>query len=157
MKNTECNIIKKCRKLCSLIILAIIISSTAAAQNHLTAAVPEEFRNSLELEILISVSDKLETELEVKAAPFARRLHYMKTGGSDITACLLKNKEREEELYASSIFQCEIIRSNSNQRFRLTAIRITCHIEGVFYSGYNKQTKVIIGSTFITDMKWHFY
>ncbi len=96
--------------------LLFFSAASLAAQNNITAAVPEEFKDGIDFEIIKSIAEKLDSDLTVKEAPFARRLRFMETGKADITAGLLKTPEREEFIY----FITPPYKQKSNKLFFVT-------------------------------------
>jgi polar amino acid transport system substrate-binding protein len=62
----------------------------------LATAVAKEDRDSLDIEILTAIAQKLKAKLILQEAPFNRRLYLMRDGTINLMAGLLKHPEREE-------------------------------------------------------------
>lgn len=76
---------------------------TIFCQDILKVSVPVQFKYGIESQILELFAVKLNVEIKIIPAPFSRRLQFMKTGTTDMTAGLLKRPEREVYIHYTSI------------------------------------------------------
>ena len=72
--------------------------SLLSAQTYQTG-LSKEHANGVVSKIMQKVAEKLDVNLEIKYAPFARRLVLMKSGEIDIMGGLLKRDNRESYIY----------------------------------------------------------
>lgn len=70
-----------------------------SANSKLVSSVAEENRNGPDAEILKAIAEKLIAKLEIRPAPFKRRLQLMKDGKIDFMSGLLKSPERENYIH----------------------------------------------------------
>lgn len=79
--------------------LLVVVPIPSKAKECLTTAVSKEHSNSVVVHILKAVAKKMDADLTVRQAPFARRLCWMRTGEIDLMGGLLKRPEREDYIY----------------------------------------------------------
>lgn len=91
---------KGCHK---LVIVAWILFSgcfpSPGSAETFRSAVSQEHANGIVAHIINKVSEKLDITLEMRLAPFARRLSWMESGAIDIMGGLLLRPEREAYIY----------------------------------------------------------
>ncbi len=74
------------------------LSSAFSAESFRSAVSPEH-AHGIVAHIIEKVADRLDLSVEMRLAPFARRMCWMKTGKIDLMGGLLKRKEREAYIY----------------------------------------------------------
>jgi len=79
--------------------LLVVVPMPSKAKECLATAVSKEHCNSVVVVILKAVARKLDADLTIRHAPFARRLSWMRTGEIDLMGGLLKRPEREDYIY----------------------------------------------------------
>jgi polar amino acid transport system substrate-binding protein len=85
-----------------LIIGAILAASslrTAYCAQTFTSGVSAEHADGVVSRIVERLAQKLEIRMEMRLAPFARRLQWMKTGDIDIMGGILKRPQREAYIF----------------------------------------------------------
>ena len=70
-----------------------------STNSELFSSVAEEYKNGPDAEILKAIAEKMDAKLEIRHAPFKRRLQLMKDGKIDFMSGLLKSPERENYIH----------------------------------------------------------
>lgn len=91
-----------CKFMIVLIVGVVLIgffSSSAYSAEVFTSGVSKEHAHGVVASILDRLAQKLGIEIEMRLAPFARRLRWMETGEIDIMGGLLRRPQREAYIY----------------------------------------------------------
>ena len=141
---------------CKLLLFCLVFSASPFfnlfAQNTLHTAVPQGFKDGLQSLLMQSIAENLETDIEIKEVPFARRLHYLETGSIDIGAELLKNSEREKYIYfidppyklkSKKIFIVQKGKSAMIQKYEdLYNLKIGTGIKSSYFNRFDNDMKI---------------
>lgn len=123
-----------------------------SAQSY-QSGVSEEHAEGVLPRIMQRVAEKLDIDLEMQYAPFARRLAFMKSGEIDIMGGLLKHESRESYIYFVStpyVKTCRkmfFVRKGEADRIRsyddLYGLEIGTKIDSKYFPRFDNDAKLI--------------
>jgi polar amino acid transport system substrate-binding protein len=132
--------------------LLMFPQASFSADAVLFSSVAEEYKDGPDAELLRAIADKLNAELELKFAPFKRRLQLMKDGDIDFMSGLLKTAEREKYIYYLSppykersdtvFFLPKEKRANVARYEDLYAMKIGTNLGSKYFPRFDNDTKL---------------